>query len=328
MAVRGVHCEVMTQGRLEGETMKLRMLVKAGAMFAASCALAAAVAGVAAAAPAYAAVPARGGASSADLTWTEPSSAYDMTGDGVGDVIAFVTDVAHEEEGAYEGLTLKVGSASKRLLSKDAYFYYVNAVYMDLFSVDADGGAHTPVLWVSAVSDNDYQLMSAVYRVSGGKIEQLFDLQKNESAIGKRYAHSRNAGITGVKGDAITVRFSPMTYTAASVTYSYKYRYNYYAAEFARVDADNIASAKASFWDDNGKQRTYSPIVRSVKLYAKAGGKKYSTLAAGTKAKVTGVYTTSGTKLLRVKTSAGKVGFIKLQTSGKKPLFKYARMAG
>ena len=41
-----------------------------------------------------------------------------------------------------------------------------------------------------------------------------------------------------------------------------------------------------------------------------------------------GVYTTSGTKLLRIKTSAGKMGFVKLQTSGKAPLFKYARLAG
>ena len=44
-----------------------------------------------------------------------------------------------------------MGDASKRLLPRDAYFYYVNAVYMDLFSADADGGAHTPLLWVSAV---------------------------------------------------------------------------------------------------------------------------------------------------------------------------------
>ena len=131
--------------------MKLRTLVKAGVVFAVSCAFATAVAGIAAAAPAYAAVSASGGASSADLTWTEPSSAYDMTGDGVGDAIEFATDVVHEEESAYEGLTLKVGDASKRLLPRDAYFYYVNAVYMDLFSADADGGAHTPLLWVSAV---------------------------------------------------------------------------------------------------------------------------------------------------------------------------------
>ena len=308
--------------------MKLRTLVKAGAVFAVSCVFAAAVAGIAAAAPAYAAVSASGGASSADLTWTEPSSAYDMTGDGVGDAIEFATDIVHEEEGAYEGLTLKVGDASKRLLPRDAYFYYVKAVYMDLVSADADGGAHTPLLWVSAVSDNDYQLLNAVYRVSAGKIERVFDLQKNESVIGARYAHGRNAEVTRIKGDMLTLRFGPMTYTAASVSYSYKYRYNFYSGELMRVDADKIASAKASFWDDNGVQRAYSPTVRSVRLYSKAGGKRYSTLAAGTKAKVTGVYTTSSTKLLRIKTSAGKVGFIKLQTSGKAPLFKYARLAG
>ena len=77
--------------------MKLRTLVKAGVVFAVSCAFATAVAGIAAAAPAYAAVSASGGASSADLTWTEPSSAYDMTGDGIGDAIEFATDVVHEK---------------------------------------------------------------------------------------------------------------------------------------------------------------------------------------------------------------------------------------
>lgn len=306
--------------------MKLKTLVTAGAVFAASCTLALGLAGVAVAEPAYdSSIAASGGASSADLKWTEPCSAFDMDGDGAADVIEFATDKAYEEEGAYEGLTLKVNDMSLRLLPKSSYFYYVHASYMNLYSADAD--AYTPVLWVSAISDNDYQLVSKVYRVSGGVIEPVFNLQSNASVVGTKYAATKPAEVTAVKGDLITVRFSPMTYTAASVSYSYKYRYNFYAGEFKRSDADNIASAKAAFWS-NGKSRVYSPTVKAVRLYTKPGGSKYSVLAKGTKAKVTGIYTTTKTKMLRVKTAAGKTGYIKMVGSSSDPLFKYAMMAG
>lgn len=245
---------------------------------------------------------------------------FDYDADGTADAVSYTLKANGEQ---YSKMTLKIGDMSKVIISNSAF--YKPTVYL----IQMDNGQS--FVYVLAQSDNDYVVLSKMYKVKNGKIVAALNLSNKDVKFGTKIAVHDAATLKLIKGNTIKVGHSAQPYACGAIDYDYAYKCSKKGV-FTRTAQE--VSAKCTFINKN-KRLTSSPITSKVVAYKTAAAKKGQTLTipSGTTVKVIGVNLTSSKKLLKVKYTVSKVttqAYIDASkyTSAKKTLFKYAAFAG
>ncbi len=245
---------------------------------------------------------------------------FDYDADGTTDAVSYTLKANGEQ---YSKMTLKIGDMSQVIISGSAF--YKPTVYL----IQMDNGRS--FVYVLAQSDNDYVVLSKMYKVKNGKIVAALNLSNKDVKFGTKIAAHDAAVLKVIKGNAIKISYSAQPYACGAIDYNYTYNCSKKGV-FTRAAQE--VSAKCTFINKN-KRLTSSPIIAKVVAYKTAAAKKGQTLTipAGATVKVIGVNLTSSKKLLKVKYTANKVttqAYIDASkyTSSKKALFKYATFAG
>lgn len=245
---------------------------------------------------------------------------FDYDADGTADAVSYALKAKGEQ---YAKMTLKIGDASKAIISGSAF--YKPTVYL----MQTDNGQ--AFVYVFAQSDDDAVVCSKLYKLKNGKIVTSLNLMNSDSKFGGKCCAFDYAAIKAVSGNKITVGYSAQPYACGIISYNYAYKCSKKGV-FTRTAQE--VTAKVTF--KNGKKTaSESPVTAKVTAYKTAEAKKNQTLTipSGTSVKVSAVNLSSAKKLLKVKYTVSKVtttAYIDITkyTNTKKALFKYASFAG
>lgn len=244
---------------------------------------------------------------------------FDYDADGTADAVSYTLKAKGEQ---YVKMTLKIGTASKAIISGSAF--YKPTVYL----MQMDNGQS--FVYVLAQSDGDNIVCSKVYKLKKGKIVATLNLMGSDARFGNKVAAHEYAAIEAVNGNKIKVGHSAQPYACGFIDYDYAYKCSKKGV-FTRTAQE--VTAKVTF--KNGKKTvSASPVTAKTTAYKTSAAKKNQTLSipSGTSVKVVGVNLTSSKKLLKVKYTVNKVtttAYIDVTkyTNTKKALFKYASFA-
>lgn len=216
---------------------------------------------------------------------------YDVTGDQKADKI--VVKRSGYKDGAYSGLKIIINGKTAYSFSNDYYF----DTYVKLYTLKNK----KPFLYVYASENNYDGPVCGVFKYSGGKLKTIINFQ----TLYKDGCHQYGS-VVKVSGNNLIVRGFVMSWAIASMEYQYTYQYKNGTLQRTMKTGKIVNSAMT--WN----KLSWLTANRNIDFYKNATStKKAATLKKGSKLKVTYCYINGSNIMIKVKTKAGTIGWIK-----------------
>lgn len=248
-----------------------------------------------------------------ELTDASVTGNYDVTGDGVADMIAF-EKLNEDVNGVFNGF--------KVIINNNEVLKEENVDYWDLRPELIQTKDHV-YLFITTCHDNDYLTLSKIYEYADGKLEQRLDL---DSVAGKIF-YQYNPTIYDVKDDYIEIKFDGQSYMLARANLRFGFRAGVDGKLSVTNKTTTVSYPKKRMNMNTGKIYTSKYLVTTKKLQAyksSSGTKKAFTIKKGTKLTISRVSVSGKKARFYCKTNAGKKGWL----DSKQNVFKDLMYAG
>lgn len=217
---------------------------------------------------------------------------YDITGDKKADTI-LIKKVRNTKYGYDSGMKVLINGKTAYSFSNDYYF----DTSIKLYTLQNK----KPFLYLYAIADNCDGPVCGVFQYSGGKLKKIINFQ----TLYKDGCHQYGQ-VKKISGNNLVIKGYAMSWAMASMEYEYTYKYT--SGTLQRTSKTGTVTSGIMKY----QKLSWLTTRKSIDFYKSATSKKKSsTIKTGTKLKVTHCYINGSTIMLKVKTKAGKIGWIK-----------------